>query len=570
MATMVPSLTAEEIAAIPSRAEAKVYQAFRDKLPKDCLVFHSLKWILRGTSGKARDGEADFLICAGDRALLIVEVKGGGIQVDGATQAWTSIDAQGTHHPIKNPFEQAQSAKYAIRAKLREHNQWTRDHEKIPLGHAVFFSDLRDVTRLCRPDAPKEIIGNANDLERPAEWTDNAIAFWKGAAPAQPGAPKASPLLLDIFARPAEVLPLLSWRLAEEERTRLRLTDRQSRILTTLGGRRRAAIAGGAGTGKTLIAVEKAKRLAAQGFKTLLTCYNRPLADHLHRACGIPERLDVMTFHQLCNSWVEQAKSSSGRNLLAEAAAAYPNRNVFDVHMPFALANAIDLLPHRYDAIVVDEGQDFREEYWMPLEMILRNPDQDPLYIFYDQNQNIYNRASTFPIKDEPFVLTVNCRNTRVIHDAAYRYFKGEVTDPPEIPGAPITSIDAASPSAQADRIHALVTRLIAKEKLSPSDIAILILDTRDKDERYGLLQARALPKPAVWRIETHGDPNGVLLETTNRFKGLEAAAVILWGLDSVDAAQYRELLYVATSRAKSLLYVCGTDRACRQATATP
>jgi len=52
---------------------------------------------------------------------------------------------------------------------------------------------------------------------------------------------------------------------------------------------------------------------------------------------------------------------------------------------------------------------------------------------------------------------------------------------------------------------------------------------------------------------------NDVRLDTVNRFKGLEAEVVILWGLDGLDLCEHEELLYVGLSRAKSLLIVCAT-----------
>ena len=373
-----------------------------------------------------------------------------------------------------------------------------------------------------------------------------------------------------VFARPVDAMPLLAQRLQEEEQTRLRLTDLQVKAMAILGARRRAAIAGGAGTGKTVLAVAKARRMADEGFRALLVCYNRPLADHLDQVCAGVARLHVMSFHQLCNRWIDAVAKSCGRNLIKEAATAYPGRDTYDVHMPLALAYAVELLPERFDAIVVDEGQDFREEYWLPLEMALSDPDKSPLYVFYDQNQNLYKRASTFPITDEPFVLTVNCRNTKVIHDAAYRFFRGERTTPPTIPGMPIDCIHSPTLAAQADRIVSLVTRLIAVEHVKPDDIAVLVLDARDKAARYEALRHHPLPGSATWRVEVHGQPQTVLLETVNRFKGLEASVVILWAIDTLPLQQTQELLYVAISRAKSVLVLCGSEMACQQLLAGP
>ena len=58
-------------------------------------------------------------------------------------------------------------------------------------------------------------------------------------------------------------------------------------------------VLGVAGSGKTLIAAEKARRLAAQGFDVLLTCFNRPLAEHLAGTIGRTPGVTVSTFHGL-------------------------------------------------------------------------------------------------------------------------------------------------------------------------------------------------------------------------------------------------------------------------------
>jgi superfamily I DNA and RNA helicase len=415
------------------------------------------------------------------------------------------------------------------------------------------------------PHSPKAIVGGRRDLDDIPSWINGAFGFWANRRAQSTGPGSRLLQVVDkVFARPVDAMPLLAQRLHEEEQTRLRLTDLQVKAMAILGTRRRVAIAGGAGTGKTVLAVAKARRMADEGFRTLLVCYNRPLADHLARVCAGVARLQVMNFHQLCNRWIDAAKSF-GRNFLTAAADAYPGRDTYDVHMPLALAYAVERIPERFDAIVVDEGQDFREEYWLPLEMLLSDPDKSPLCIFFDQNQNLYMRVSTFPIKDEPFVLTANCRNTKVIHDAAYRFFRGELTDPPDIPGARIECIHAPTLQAQADRIGALITRLIAVERVKPCDIAVLMLDAQDRAARYEALAHRPLPRPAAWGVETYGTQQTVLLDTVNRFKGLEAAVVILWAIDTLPLQQNQELLYVGLSRAKSILFLCGSENACQQ-----
>ena len=178
MGNIVPDLSSSELAALPSRAEARLYEALRRQLPQEFKVLYSVRWILRNARGRMQDGEADFLVCTKDGGLLVIEVKGGGIHHDPACRSWTSIDALGRQNSIKDPFAQALVAKYAIRAKLREHPDWSPGLEPVPFGHAVFFPDLKDVMPLCMPHSPKAIMGGQRDLDDMRSWINGAFVFW--------------------------------------------------------------------------------------------------------------------------------------------------------------------------------------------------------------------------------------------------------------------------------------------------------------------------------------------------------------------------------------------------------
>ena len=311
------------------------------------------------------------------------------------------------------------------------------------------------------------------------------------------------------------------------------------------------------------MALEKAHRLASEGFKTLLTCYNRQLADHLSSTCAGTSNLDVMSFHQLCYRQVEKANHVSGRDLVAEAKVTYPGKDLYDVQLPNAFAYSLEVLPDRYDAIVCDEGQDFREEFWVPLELLLSDYESAPLYVFYDDNQNIYARAGTFPIREEPFTLTNNCRNTAPIHVAAYKHYKGVPVSPPDIEGDEVQLEASPGRDAQAAKINSQIVDLVARQCVSAGDITVLIADALRKADYYAALRRLPLPKPATWLEEGIRASNTVLIDTIQRFKGLESPIVILWGLDTIDLTRSEELLYVGMSRAKSLLIVVGTAATC-------
>jgi superfamily I DNA and RNA helicase len=98
---------------------------------------------------------------------------------------------------------------------------------------------------------------------------------------------------------------------------------------------------------------------------------------------------------------------------------------------------------------------------------------------------------------------------------------------------------------------------------VSAEDITVLIADALRKADYYAALRRLPLPKPATWLEEGIRANNTVLIDTIQRFKGLESPIVILWGLDTIDLTRSEELLYVGMSRAKSLLVVVGTVATC-------
>lgn len=548
-----------------SKAELDLFRSLGEQLGPDFVVLHSVAWIARPGGAGPREGETDILILHPTHGVLVVEVKGGRISLDYGDRTWSSTDRHGVVHPIKNPFNQARRGKFAILEKITESRAWSKlGIGRFMVGYAVFLPDVGDSDRLKGPDAPGEIIGDRGDLTALSAWVDGAFRYWAGEAQtARPIGKNGVDALVALFARVATTRPLLSARIGDEDAARLTLTERQASILDVLRRQRRVMIAGGAGTGKTLIAREKAVRLAAEGLRTLLLCYNRGLADHLREQCTGIEGLDVATFHQVCHRWVARAKERLGRDLLADARHALPGADEFHQQMPLALANAVDALGPRYDAIVVDEAQDFGDEYWLPIEMMLTKPDESMLYVFLDENQDIYRRSSNIPVQGEPMVLDRNCRNTDAIHLAAYRHYKGTPVEPPQILGVDVERLVATDLAAQAKSIGGLVTRLVTEEAIDPHDIAILLCDPGDRVERERALQRLPLPKTIrLGRIEDFG-PAQLTVDTVARFKGLERGVIILWAFDRSNPGADRETLYVGMSRAKSALYLCGSAATC-------
>lgn len=565
MAIMRPILSEEQLRALLSQAEARFYRACRDQLPNDVLVIHSASWAYRDKLHQLREGEADFTLAFPSAGLLTVEVKGGGVAVDAKTGMWSSIDRYGTSHEIKDPFRQAQSEKFAILDQVKGHPKWRAwPGKRVVSGHAVFFPDLHDVAPLIHPSRAGQIIGGQGDLAQLTAWTAQANIFWR-TGQEQDLSDRGVALVEEILCGSVEVRALLRAELAYAETELIKLTERQARVLRIIAGRKRAVIAGGAGTGKTLIAIEKARQLAAHGQKVLLLCYNRPLADVLALGLANISGLTVMSYHQLCERRIAQVRERTGRDMLVEAAESYPgygDQHKFEIQMPFALALANEILADElFDSVIVDEAQDFSDEYWFGVETLLKDSAEGAFYLFTDRNQAIYRRDAKLPIEDEPFLLTANCRNTAPIHTLAYGFYVGAPVDQPELAGPAVDVVRQEIDIQQAAEIEQRVRHLLLTEKVSPADIVVL-LAKRPKGALYDLLARHRLPGNVDWSFERR-IPGTILVDTVARFKGLEAAIVLLWLGEEIANADEIETVYVGTSRAKYLLHVVGSPQAC-------
>jgi len=563
MARMLPELTEGQLRGLKSQAEARFYEECRRQLPPDVLVLYSVNWIFRNGREWLLEGEADFTIVVPQSGVFAVEVKGGGVSFDAVTGCWQSIDRNNVVHDIKDPFRQAAGERYALKDQLLGHALWRRWRgNRVTLGHAVMLPDIHDAQRLVGPDRPRPIIGVDTDMVALVPWLAQLQAFWTQANEDPLGA-QGVQLVEGILCSSVEVRPALRAVLDAAEQARIRLTTNQAKVLRILGNRKRAVIAGGAGTGKTLIAVEKARQLAETAQSVLLLCYNRPLADALAAGVADQPRITVLSFHQLCDMRISEARQSAGVDLLAEAQAAFPGtdeKHIFEVQMPFALARSNEVLEAKYDALVVDEAQDFSDDYWFSIEELLREPEHGVLYIFIDENQALYRKHANLPMTEEPYRLLANCRNTIPIHRAGYAFYRGEAIDDPDLPGNAVTRTVVDAEGQQAVAIANIVRELLAGA-VAPEDIAIL-LAKRPKARLYALLQVQRLPAGTSWAVEVPGQRRAVFVDTVGRFKGLEAQVVILWIGDEVIEEEQWEYLYVGATRAKSLLHVVGSARA--------
>ena len=550
MATVFPTPLPESVTNDAGRdAERHVYEALARLLGPDHTVFYSVAWLTRATGHAAHDGEADFVIAHSDLGVLVLEVKGGQIGHDQATGEWHSTDRHDHCHPIRDPFAQATSSHHALEAKLKEHPVIRRFF--IRIGHGVVFPDSANPHRPLTPNAEPAITVFAEDLNHIDACVRRMFDYWAGSmgralAPA-PGFVQA---VTDLLAPRFELPRSLGAAIKGDDRELLRLTEDQFRVLDVLSRQRRVAVSGGAGTGKTMLALEKARRLAAEGLEVLLTCYNRPLADYLRLAAGPCERLTIANYHTLC--W-DMAKAAG--HPFPDTSVADPPPGFWERTLPDALLAALDSLPKRFNAIIVDEGQDFLDTWWDPLLLSLADLGGSIVYVFYDDNQKVYRRTNAFPEGLLEFPLRDNLRNTRRISALTEQFYQGPPMRALGPEGQDVERIVIHDASEIERQVSRVLHHLIRDNGVAPADIAVLMGSGRTcplrKGQRIGAFETTA---------DQAAEPSKVLLETVRRFKGLERQVVILTAIDDLRAEEETAILYCGLSRARAHLVVIATD----------
>lgn len=528
------------------RSEVTFYDALKAQLPPlGWCVFYSVPWIAPTKGGPPQDGEVDFVIAHPHRGVLVIELKGGEIRYDPVQTVWISRDDDGQDHVIK-PFSQVTRNKYKLRQMLRE-REALRDapYQAEPM-HAVAFPDVPRPTAAATLDSPPEIIFGAEDLPHVYARIEEIFAFSKPSGKARDV--RDHTLLVNelttMIGNSITIRQPLSLAARDDDRDIVRLTQDQFRILNVLKQQRQAALYGCAGSGKTFLAVEKATDLAAhQEFRTLLTCYSEPLADHLQQATRAISRLDAMTVFDLTLGLANTAKLDTANG-----------------PTPDLLRAAIDVLPDaRYQAVIVDEGQDLDDDWWSALhECILPN---GVFYVFYDDNQQVYGHRTNLPVDILRFPLTENIRNTRAIYQMLIPHYTGEDIVRPVGPvGRSSERISYSTTEELGEKLGNVLQRLIKVEGFSSSDIVVLTPRESDHTALF------SLHLPSQYRLAPHRPSPGssdIWCTSVRSFKGLESQVVVLVELDdqiSRDPAEQARLLYVGLSRARTHLILMGAE----------
>lgn len=513
-------------------------------------------------------GEIDFVVVVPGKGVLVLEVKGSEyVAFDG--QRW--VFGQGPNALTKpiSPFVQAKDNMISLRTYV---GGQLSAASGMAFGYCVVLPRCGRI-RHPSPEWDSHHLITADDLARetlPAlilksleAWRDiqrtspSTARWFVSSLPTRQQVPQIVQLLRPRF----EVFEPPSARAQRRDAELKRYSEEQFGALDSMSDNPRTLFLGPAGTGKTLLALEAARRALAQGKRVLLTCFNRALAERLRSQLEPDERLVVNTLQgHMMNvaglAYDPGFDDTFWKQTLPEKAC--------DVILADATGQ------HLFDEVIADEAQDLvREPFLDFLDLSTRGGLRaGTLRLFGDFDKQAIYAFDKSALDDlrrrrlDHFVryrLYANCRNPRPIADRVTAWIKpdpgytrvlrDEGFGPPQL-----LSYDDAE-----EQIELLEGALADLAKRGVPFDDIVILSARAKD-------ACALHLNAAWAehmtpLET-GEPGKIRFTTIHKFKGLEAPVIVLTDLDAKRVKGDRGLLYVGMTRALDRLVLLVEDEA--------
>ncbi len=523
-----------------STAERKLYDALTRHLPAGWTAWHSLRLRVGG----GYEGEGDFVIAIPERGILLVEVKGGHVEL--CEGQWL----QDGRALKRAPLDQARSFAGHLDRELRE-----RGARVPPWGVAGAFPQT------AFSAGPEE--GGCRGLilgERDLDWLDAALRSvaeraisieQRRVSPMREWVPQ----LEAIWGRTWVPRVSLDDRADDEERRRIALDRDQLRVLDLVEANARVLVEGGAGSGKTVVAREKCVRHARAGGRALYACFTDALGYAVDRSFE-PLRREGLAVHaapieRLAADWMRQ----KGKSVPPVEAEGWK-----DVTL-----RATDYLPpeeERPDLVVVDEAQDFSEQHWLFIDEIATGQG---LWIFHDPRQRFWgDRILPEGVAADAMKLTLPTqhRNPPGVERLAARYRdEGAAHDSRKRDKFDSVRVVAVSEGkAVLDRVRHELDQL-RRDGARPGDIAVLTVGGRKRSELMQRIEG-GLASLGGHALALADDPTAserVVADTFLRFKGLERPYVIVTELEAGRSSKYATRMHIATSRATVELVIVAT-----------
>ena len=507
-----------------SQAEKRMFDLLRttkSQMFKSFTAYHSLNLTRHAYK---RFGEIDFVVC-GKWGIYVLEVKGGRVVCENGIWVYTNRYGE-SNRSNEGPFKQAESALHGLRSKLSS-NIAENLLSQFYIGYAVVFPDC--IWDTLGAEWDRQILADARDLRSFERWLEKMIQYWRKkdfhTREADSGALKAIKSYIRPEFETATPLHVQTEQVAEQIAL---LTKDQMKMLDVVEVNPRVMCSGGAGTGKTFLAIELAKRWAGEGSHVILSCHSPWLKRFLESKFAFPGLVVSL---------------ASGISTAARRAGV-----------------------HKFDALIIDEGQDLLN--WSSLERLDRHLkgglENGKWCFFYDVN----NQAGLFGPIDKDALrllesshpalvpLRKNCRNTQLILEKVKSLLGADmgIQGVGEGPHVRQTTVDSIEASAL--MIEREITYILGKGGLPGGSLTILSSEPFRKSS-ISLLDKDLLRELIVldeYALRSF-PPGRISFSEISSFKGLENEAIMVVDLPFPNERElhYPEH-YVAMSRARAIL----------------
>ena len=546
----------------PSAAEKQVFAGFAAMPDTD-------NWTILHSVGIAKhprqsQGEADFVVIIPEKGTFTLEVKGGTIYRNRGI--WYSENRYGVSNMIKDPVSEADDASQAFKGFVSKspRNPMMDKLEGTVFGFGVMFPDCSFHDKLSMIELADEQLADADDcispktlkayLLRLAEFW--RIAFRDNKKVKLPSAHQ-SRLITDILRPDFDARISLQSTIRNVENKILELTENQLSVLDGLTDNDRCLVKGGAGTGKTTLALNLAERMSGEDKKTGLFCFNKQLAYDL-------QKKTADTPGVLSDSFTEYMKKTSlqGGFSVPEEGGEYTAKYYLE-ELPLHFMEAFTALDlPQFDFLILDEGQDLmRPQYLDAMDWILKGGLQNGCWFFFmdAERQDLYGAAGgADSVKAElksrgisytNYSLTDNCRNSGAIAEKIDEIFGTKTRRRSGTERGEAVQIKTyKDEKGQLKALGEILDKL--KQEGIPAEEIVLLSTVRYENSVVKDLEG--------WPITTdYTTRKGkILFSTVHTFKGLDSPVVILTDINHFFFANNKMMLYVGMSRAKSVLYM--------------
>ena len=550
MVTFIPPYMGEEI---KSNAERKMYDVLQELNLKNACVLHSLG--LPRHRSKIY-GEIDFVVVC-ERGVACLEIKGGRVECrDGQ---WTFIDRYGTERvKPEGPFAQVTGNMFSLRDILKKRFEGNPHMKNILMASGVVFPDI--TFHSDSQEIIPEIIYDRT-TEDISEYMNQVFDYWQQRQHREPSKLSPSDIreVVQFLRADFCFIPSLNDRLEQVEQKLVRLTKEQAQLMQALGMNDHLIVEGGAGTGKTLLAAEFARRQLEQGARVLYLTYNKNLAHHVMRSLPETDQLKVVNIHALFGEYVPVDVEELQKDPQKYFAQILPER--FYDYISEKQSTDPDAADMQYDLLIMDEGQDILKPlYLYSLDCLLKGGlDHGKWAVFYDEKQNIYNPEYQDGMdilrsySHTKFRLFVNCRNTVQIGTYSAKASGVTFAEFMRENGEEVGKISYEDEKDFGGKIKEIM-KTLREGKVSPGDITFL------SPQKYQNSKLATLKLTVnELRDDFKPDPSVPVFATIQGFKGLDAKVVILCDVEALRRETFSQYIYLAGTRARTLLYIVGT-----------